>query len=60
MALHDRETWIPHANTQELQIKTYPRHPLWKKKSLVTKRCSSEEDPIMARVIGEELLFNDN
>ena len=60
MALYDRETWIPDANTQELQTETYSRHFVWKKKSLATKRRSSEEDTIMARVIGEKLLSNDN
>ena len=59
MALYDRETWVPDANTQELQTQAYSRHFIWKKKSLVTKRRSSEEDPIMARVIGEKLLSND-
>jgi hypothetical protein len=48
MALYDRETWVPYANTQELQIKTYSRYSIWKKKSLVAKRRSSEEDSFMA------------
>ena len=60
MALHDRETWLPDANTQELQIETYTRHPIWKKKSLVVERRSCKKDSFMARVISQELLWHDN